>query len=883
MKTLITCHANADCDAFAAMLAARHLYHGADLLFPGTQEPGLNSIYSNLNQEQYNFIDLQKINWDDYNKLILVDTRQAGRVQHVAPLLQKPEIHLEIWDHHPPASDDLHGYLHFAQSGAVTSLLCHELDRMGISLTGEEATLLGLGIYADTGSFTFSSTTEADFRAASWLLRHGMDVTRLNDLACHELTSMHVKALNRLLESATSYHFNETEVVLAEASMKDYMGDFAFLAHKLMEMEKFPVLFAIGLMNDRVQVVARSRSSAINVGKICAALGGGGHEYAASASIRLKSVHDVSEEILCQLKAQAQPEKTARDYMSAPAIGMESTGTIQKADELMLHFGLKAIPVFEPGTRFCIGILDGQTAARATAHGLGSQPVLAYMERNIKTLGPNATIRDLANAIIGGRQRLVPILEDNEIAGVVTRTDLMNVFAKDLDDSGNKDLKQRSVAKQLNERLDAETKGMLKLAGRLGANLKMPVYAVGGFVRDLLIGYPNKDIDLVVEGNGIAFAQALAHELGGRIRVHPEFLTSVVIYHDASGQERRLDVATSRLEYYQSPAALPTVEHSSIKMDLFRRDFTINALAVRLDGNFYGELADFFGGKRDIKDKVIRVLHTLSFVEDPTRVIRAIRFEQRYKFKLGGNTEKLIKNMLPMRLLEKLSRHRVFNEYRHLCDEERASACFERLDGMGILKALGPHLVLTPPKKALLKQLQEIMAWYRLLFFEEKPQTWFCYFLALSFGLSYADAAENYKSLGLPEGKRAEILRQREKLRSLKNKLLEWQKNECQGQTDVSAFCELMAGLSLETLLFSMAALDNPGLEKNISRYITTWSKEKADITGHDLMNLGIEPGPIYSVLLKKALQAKLNGKATNAKAQLAIAREAWANARENA
>lgn len=887
MKTLITCHSNADSDSFAAMLAARLLYPGADLLFPGTQEAPLAKTYEKLDKEKYGFIAVDAIKWEEYGRLVVVDTRQTSRVRHAAPLLARAGVRREIWDHHPPSSEDIdNATLHYAQTGAVTSLLCHELEKRKITLTPEYATLLGLGIYGDTGSFTYSSTTEADFHAASWLLRQGMNVTRLNDMACHTLTSIQVQTLNALLESAQTYPINDVQVVLAEAVLPDFLGDFAFLAHKLMELEKFTVLFAIGRMNDRILVVARSREPEVNVGEICAALGGGGHEYAASATVRMKSDTEVREIILRKLHEHAHPEKTARDYMTAPAIGAEATATIEAADELMVHFGLKAIPVFAPGTRTCVGLLDAQMAARAHGHGLGSQPVEEFMQRRLSTMPPGASIGELAQIIVGGRQRLVPIVDEGLVIGVVTRTDLINFFASD---SGSlaaiqkKNSKPHNVGKLINERLDRETRDMLRLAGALGENLGLPVYAVGGFVRDLLIGRSNHDIDLVAEGNGIALARELARELGGRVREHQEFLTSVVIYHDAKGVERHIDVATARLEYYEYPAALPTVELSSIKMDLFRRDFSINALAIRLDGGFFGQLQDFFGGRRDIKDKLIRVLHTLSFVEDPTRCIRAVRFEQRYGFRIGPGTEKLMKNILPLHFMEKLSPGRVFNEYKHLCEEECAPACFVRLDGLGILKALDANLTLTPAKKAQLKRVQEMLAWHHLLYYEQEAQAWICYFLALSAGLNYAASAANYKALGLPDNRKAEIMGQREQLKTLWPKLYGWQKKDDQGITNVSQFCDLLRDLSLETLLYAMAAADNEGIERNISRYITRWRREKADINGRDLMRLGIEPGPVYAEFLDLALRAKLNDKAPNAKAQLALVREEWRKRREKA
>lgn len=885
MKTLITCHANADCDAFGAMLAARRLYPDSDLYFPGTQEHGLAKIYDGLNKKKYNFVEPQNIDWQKYDSLVVVDTRETTRVQHVQDLLARPETRLEIWDHHPPASTDLRGgTLHYAQCGAVTSLLCSELKKRQITLSSEEATLLGLGIYSDTGSFSYSSTKDADFQAASWLLGQGMDVTQLNDMACHEMTSQHIHALNSLLESAHTYMINDIPVVLAEASMTDYLGDFASLAHKLMEMEKFSVLFAMGIMGDRIQVVARSRTHAVNVGEICTLLGGGGHEYAASASIKCKMINDVREIIMRGLHERAHPERTARDYMSVPAIGIESGASINDADELMLHFGLKAIPVFTPGARTCAGLLDAQTAARASAHGLGAQPVAEYMQRHIATLPPQASIGELSEIIVGARQRLVPIVDKEEVIGVVTRTDLINVFASEsasLTAIKKNTARKQNIKRMFSERLDKETVGLLRLAGKLGKSLGLPVYAVGGFVRDLMLNRPTKDIDLVAEGNGIALARALATELGGRVREHQEFLTSVVIYHDDNGNERHIDVATARLEYYEYPAALPTVELSSIKMDLFRRDFSINALAVRLDGDFFGELADFFGGRRDIKDKLIRVLHTLSFVEDPTRCIRAVRFEQRYSFRIGAGTEKLIKNILPMGLLEKLSTHRIFNEYQLICQEENASACFDRLHSLGILKAISSQLEITPARQKALKRIQNILAWHRLLFYEENAEPWICYFLGLCLQLNYSETAENYKRLGLPENRKVEIMQQREHLKNIKPRLLKWQKKDDLGETDIGQFYDLLDGVSLETLLFAMAYLEDYGLERNISRYITQWRHVRPDINGHDLMSLGIEPGPIYSDLLKKALHAKLNGNAPTAASQLDLVRNELKKASE--
>lgn len=885
MKTLITCHANADCDAFSAMLAAAKLYDSADLLFPGTQEAGLLKLYASMDKAEFNFVDASTINFADYDRLVVVDTRQPGRLRHVHQLLERDNVQLEVWDHHPPMSEDLKPQiLYYRQTGAVTTLLCEELKKRNISLSPREATLLGLGIYGDTGSFSYSSTTHAEFEMAAWLLDQGMDINEITDMASHALTGLHVQALNSLLESAQPYTIGDAKVVLAEARMEDYLGDFAYLAHQMMEMEKFEVLFAIGIMGDRIQISARSRNPAINVGEVCAALGGGGHAYAASACVRDKMITAVRETILNSLERQVVPQKVASDYMSFPPIGVATGQSIRQADELMLHFGLKAVPVFKAGTRECVGLLEAQIAARAAAHGLGVEPVEEYMQRRITTLPPDASLQRISDIIVGERQRLVPIVENDEVIGVVTRTDLINVFANQsgiLSDKAVEKSRKKNVARQLNA-IDKESLRILKLAGELGQSQGTPVYAVGGFVRDLLIGRPNNDIDLVAEHNGLEFAAELARALGGRVRQHEKFLTAVVIYHDHSGNERRVDVATARLEYYQYPAALPTVELSSLKMDLFRRDFSINALAIRLDGEHYGTLEDFFGGARDIRDKLIRVLHTLSFVEDPTRCIRAVRFEQRYKFSLGQGTRKLMANMLAMKLLNRLSPQRLFAEICHVCEEETAAACFMRMDELGILSALSPSLALNPGRRAILERTAEILNWYRLLYFDESIENWICYFLSLANGANYATASEIYSSLGLPENRKNEIMHQRERLREISSRFREWQKDYDRGAARVSKVCELLAPFSVEVLLHFMASIGHAGLKKTISRYLTQWRNEKADINGKDLMGLGIEAGPEIGRLLRFALNAKLDGRASGARQQLALAAREYKSRQDN-
>ena len=878
--TLITCHSNADFDALAAMCAAALIYGPCDVLFPGTQEANLQTFYQELKERPgaapgCTFLDDRVPDFSKYGRLVAVDTRRRSRLRHVWPLLDNPGTRIEVWDHHPETSDDVHAHVCHAEiCGAVTTLLIEEIQKLNIAVPRETATVLGLGIYSDTGSFSFSSVTQRDFAAAGWLLGRGMDINIISEKTAFSMTKEHIRALNALLESAQTYHINGADVVLAEATLDSYLDDFACLAHKMMEMEKFDILFAIGRMDDRIQIVARSRSHAVNVGAVCSAFGGGGHAYAASASVRDKTLSEVRDGILTQLYLQEEGEKTARDYMSQPAIGIEEGHTIAEADELMLHFGLKTMPVFAPMTRRCTGLIDSQITQKAIAHGLAGAPLTDYMRRNLKTLPVTATLRDITTVIVGARQRLVPIVSGgSSVVGVVSRTDLINIFAQEPGRMNPTDRapKSRNMGRTMRDRLPKDVLDILEKAGALGRSRQTPVYVVGGFVRDLLLKTPNHDIDLVVEGDGIGFARAFAGVLGGRVRVHKKFLTSVVIFPGAGGKEERVDVATARLEYYESPAALPTVEHSSIKMDLYRRDFTIHALAIRLDCEPMGEIVDFFGGQKDIRDRVIRVLHTLSFVEDPTRCLRAVRFEQRYHFRIGPATEKLIKNDVSLKLLDKLSPSRLFNEFEHICAEETAILCIRRLHELGILQAIHPQLSINPDRKEMLIRTAKVMAWYRLLYIDEEMRPWLVYFLVLCSSLTYAVTLEVFRRLGIPPALKNEVLGCREKARSLRSSL---KRLTATPGFRVSALCAMLRPLPVEFVLYLMADMEVPETRRALSRYITVWRTEKPGVDGSDLKKLGLAPGPAYGVILQRLLEAKLDGTAASPEEQLALARE---------
>lgn len=940
IDTVITCHRNADFDAASALVGASFLYPDAVLVFPGTQERPLQKFYEDAMRPLYDFRAMKDLDLSAVRRLVLVDTRQRDRLAHVEALLDRPDVEIHAWDHHRDQGVMVEAaVLRLAEVGSTCTLLAEELRARGIVPGCEAATVIGLGVYGDTGSFTYSSSTPRDFEAAAWLLKQGMDVGLIGGLVRHDLTREQIRALNELLENAILHDTGEGLLAIASISVDEYLNDFAMLAPRFIELQPCSIFFGLGAMQDKIQVVARSDPGGVDVGAICALLGGGGHPYAAAAVVKDKTLAELRDFILAQVSIRAHPDKTAGRLMSAPVIGVEEDDSILRAESTMARYGLKALPVFRGRSRVCLGLLEHQLAVKAISHGLGAVSVAAYMQRQFQVVTRAAGLQTLMDIIVGSRQRIVPVVEalpealddapgkgatdgadvngdavysgsssphvsepapetslaGRPVVGVVTRTDLIRFFSE-----GEASLpkprqraRDRNLAKVMRARVPAPGLDLLVRAGRLGAHMGVNVYVVGGFVRDLLMeqrgrDWPHMDLDLVVEGDGIAFARALAGELGGRVREHREFLTALVLFppsalsggtggsggapETAQGEEElRIDIATARLEYYTSPAALPTVELSSIRMDLYRRDFTINAMAIQLNGELFGQLVDFFDGQTDIRQKRIRMLHALSFVEDPTRALRAVRFEQRYQFRIGPQCDRLIRNALELRLMDKLSGSRIVNELELMLDEPRPLACFARMQEFELLAAIHPQLDLPPWKVETLDRVLRATEWYRRLYLPEKADAFFLFLLAMCRTTPTPDIESLLARLDLPEVRRSALLDLRFVLIDAIPAVEAWHE-EGGPQSRLHA---ILAPVPLEGLIYLVARLDRPdrpALGSTLSRYIYQGRLEKADVTGADLRDMGLPPGPLYGRILREVLAAKLDGLAPTREAQYELA-----------
>jgi tRNA nucleotidyltransferase (CCA-adding enzyme) len=269
-----------------------------------------------------------------------------------------------------------------------------------------------------------------------------------------------------------------------------------------------------------------------------------------------------------------------------------------------------------------------------------------------------------------------------------------------------------AAAARVARSLPAETRELLETIGRLAAAQGARAFLVGGMVRDVWRETPieRRDLDIVVEGDGLALARRLARDLGGAVLEHHRFLTASVNAPRAG----RIDVATARAERYEARGALPRVMPATLEEDLRRRDFTVNAMAIELQSGAFG-LHDPLGGRLDLAARRLRVLHPLSYVEDPTRIFRAARYATRLGLTRDPTTARAQALALSLVPYPALSGQRLMAELARVLDEARPAAVLTRLGTAGAFKLLDPRYRFTALTRRHVGELGAALAWARRL------------------------------------------------------------------------------------------------------------------------------------------------------------------------
>ncbi len=885
---VILTHEHTDFDALASLLAASYLYPDALPVLPrrlNRNVAGFLALYRN----RFPFVTDKDVPRGEIARAIIVDTRSVNWIRGMDR--QTPQL---IFDHHesdePPAPNQT---IHYEAVGANTTMLVEQLYDSGITLSSLHATLFALGIHEDTGSLTYPSTTYRDARCLAWIMQpdHKVNLEVLSHFLNHPLSEQQRALFQKLVDASEFVEVAGHTVMIACANAEGFEDELSALATRFRDFHETDAIFLVIDLGDVIQVVARSTTDDVDVGAVATELGGGGHPRAAAAPVRDQGLgtRGVRDRIVELLQEHSRAAITVRHIMSSGRPqSLSPDMPVSAAAELMRRYGHEGFPVLRhrpDGSDELLGVLTRREADRALNHKLGDQPVSRFMRAGQVTVHPDTAIPELRQKMIESNWGQIPVVDDqNQIIGIVTRTDLIKLWDEDA-------LPQRNaaaIAEKLRTSLSPVQHALLRLIGEEVDVLNYTVYVVGGFVRDLLLNGHQLDVaaldmDIVIEGDAIAFARRMQTLYGGRVVPHHRFNTAKWLLDDpdyppatqrlladlrfddpdhsytADDLPPHLDFVTARTEFYTAPTALPTVEDSNIKLDLHRRDFTINTLALCLNPDRWGELLDFYGGVNDLKQGVVRVLHSLSFVDDPTRILRAVRYEQRFGFTIEPRTQELMQHAIG--LLDRVTPARIRHELERILQEEMPERALARLDELGVLARIHPQLQVTARVEAGFRALRRLRAAAAEAQTDD-PQADDAlltepierlYWAILTFGLPQETRAELVERLGL-RGETQRLMRDLERIHAYQAELT---------ATDLppSRVVSLLDGLSEPALaLVPIVLPDAPALKQHVETYRKHLRHVTPELDGNDIVRMGVARGPLVGEILHSLRAAKLDG-----------------------
>jgi tRNA nucleotidyltransferase (CCA-adding enzyme) len=623
----------------------------------------------------------------------------------------------------------------------------------------------------------------------------------------------------------------------------------------------------VQLKYNHVQLVARSATDNIDVSIIAKKLGGGGHNRAAAATIMDSNLEEVRSNIIDWLSGIVKPTVKVSQIMSYGVQTIDSMDPVSKAASQMQRSGHEGYPVIDSEKGKLIGLLTRRLVDRAVSHQLGDLPVKQVMRAGQITVTPSDSVEKVQRLMTEEGWGQIPVVTENEnsdqdhgVIGIVTRTDLIGLLTEERSTQAEPDMRLLMKSK-----LPGPVWQMVKTIGKVSSERDMPLYFVGGLVRDLLVGRSPQDVDMVTEGDAIKLVRYLKDRYGGEIRSHQQFGTAKWLLDesvwkrvdpegDVTDAPTAIDFVTARTEFYDRPSALPEVERGSIKLDLHRRDFTINTLAIRLDGAHLGELLDFYGGFRDLDQGTIRVLHSLSFIDDPTRILRAIRLEQRLGFDIESRTGELISAGLPM--LDRVTGERIRNELEMCLAEDERVNIMARLAECGVLEQINSGLIWHAHTADNFVTASDLFRNKSLSGHFPDVSDVFVYFALLLIPLGNSVQKQTMSRLKVRKTTREDVSDAGNLIRQL---------SKLELNAKPSDIYSLLKSYKERVIVVALVIIKpSSSLGLKVSRYLSEWRYIRTSLNGNDLIERGLEPGPQIGEILQRLLIARLDGDITD-------------------
>lgn len=822
----------ADLDAFSSAYGLTLLHPNTYIIFPNSLEYKVRKAI-NIFQDKLKGKILKKEDLDKIEKIFLVDTQYI-------PYIEK-EIPIEIFDHHPKKANikKKNIKIHLFKSGSISTVIVEKIKRAKIKIDIDDATILSLGIYEDTGGFKFRGTKSRDIKAFSYLFKIGIDLVKLNQIVSDNFDIEDLEILKEIIKNVEPLPI-ERKNILISTIYKKYSKDVAWLLKYAKPFEDADAYFLVVNQKSKKVIIGRSKDESINVGKILSEFDGGGHPFAASAVVIGFDYQEIKNFLIYFL---SKKQKSILDFLKKDLPTVESTTKLKEVKNILGRY--KYAIVVENGKY--VGVLSDKIVNNATKHGLSDEKAITFAEEFI-TISINTNFIQFLKVISQYSNDFFPVVEKGYYKGVIYKKDFINAISEISED---KPLfqplskpKLLNYSNRLKKFFPENIFYTLREIGEYAENLGYKAYIIGGVVRDIVMGKQNLDIDIIVEGSALDLIKKYGKEKNLNFHVYPEFMTGNIIIDNTL----KLDFATARREEYDSPGCYPKVEKANLFEDLYRRDFTINTLAIDITKSNFGKLIDYFNGLVDIKEKRIRILHTLSFIEDPIRILRALRFAGRFGFKIEKKTEELLKHAVEKDILSFAPTGRINLELNLTFNEEKVFDIILLMDKYKILYKLFPRFTIDQMKEKLLIKLHDNFFLFEKLLNTEFPKTSnYLYILLYQFPI---EVAYNYL-------KKYHFEKEAKYLNDFSTYLQEIQ------QTDNKyRIYKILKSFNKDFLPALMSLTD----EEKFKIVLDIFEKEKNPIIkGEDLINLGLKPSKIFKEILEdvfvKYLESSLKNK----------------------
>lgn len=897
---LVLCHTTADFDTLGAAVGLTRLLPGARIVLSGGCHPTVQYFLA-LHRDEYPLLERRAVHPERVRSLTLVDAQQRDRFGPAAAwitLAIQQQIPITIYDHHGEANSDIPAQERVVSAvGAATTLIVERLRQAQQTLTVAEATVMALGIHVDTGSLTYEQSTGRDALALAWLMDQGANLQTIAEFVEPGLSPQLQDLLTEAMDALQVESYQGYDLAWVLLAVDDYVPGLSSLTERLISLSDSDVLllgayYAGKQGTQKLTIIGRTRGrlashaphQGVHLGQLFQPLGGGGHATAAALAMGTPDPMGVLKNLMNQVQSHLPQSPIARDLMSSPVRTIRPQTTIREAQRILLRYGHSGLSVVNQQDEL-VGMISRRDLDLAIHHGFSHAPVKGYMTTQVKTITPQTPLSEIEALMVTYDIGRLPVLDQNNLVGVVTRTDVLrqlhqgqSLFPHEATANAALAIPQPPSSEALWTRLQTSFSEsvwtILLTIARAAEQRGWHLYLVGGAVRDLLLSAPSDrldlaDIDLVVDGfaqtaqvgAGVALAQVIQDRYPDvDLQTHGRFQTAALVWHKDEADQLgglMIDIATARTEFYPYPAANPEVEASSIQQDLYRRDFTINAMAIRLTSPTPGRLLDFFGGLVDLQQGIVRVLHANSFIEDPTRIYRAVRFAVRLGFTLDDQTRDYIHHAIDSGIYSQMQRQvkrvpalqvRLKNELRYILAAPYWQPALHLLDQLQALQCIHRDLVMTP---TLWHQLRLISRWINRFGWQQNCPPWQMRLEILLAALPVTERSAIATALQLPDAS----IRRQQNLATLEAELIQVLQNDL----SPSQIYRHLHPLDHATLLLISARHPRP-VGQSIWRYLTHLAEAKPPLNGDDLKALGYRPGPQYRQMLDALLAATLDG-----------------------